>query len=187
MFTIRRIVYITITRVAHFECIESRSSLCTCAHVKEPVSIYDEVRTKEITLWPNSSPLMGYCLRESLAVQLQKLVTGEDDDDNDDDGDDNDGTNRLTRDSRPECSAHNADWILVRKRASQNSQDSSFNFVCRCKYPHLMTNKAGPMSSCSRAVGCNNQGRLDADSRASLSDPFVNGRCDCDDGVRICA
>lgn len=45
-----------------------------------------------------------------------------------------------------------------------------------------MANIAGPMSACSRAVGCNEHERLDPDSRMSRSDPFVNGRCECEDG-----
>lgn len=148
---------------ACFACAETRLSLRVCAHVPENVSVIDFATGAKITLRANSSENKGYCVRESVARDLRGL---------------HDYRDRL-RDDRLRCSAYNAEWLLVRRRTLG---DSTYNFQCRCKYPHLLTNESGPQSACSVDVACNGRGRLDEKSRIGHRDPFANGRCLCDDG-----
>lgn len=77
---------------------------------------------------------------------------------------------------RKQCNPLNGDWVLARL---SESESSSYNFLCLCRYPHLMTNVNGPQSSCSKPIGCEPYGRLNAASREGLADPFVSGRCEC--------
>lgn len=148
-----------------FECIESRYSLRVCVHINEPIRILDEQKDQFITLPSNTSITQGYCLREKLARDI-KAATSEE-------------SSSSIREAKRQCSAYNADWILVRKRTDG---DSSYNFACRCRYPHLMTNVNGPLSACSLDVACNGHGHLDEESRSSRANPFVDGRCECENG-----
>lgn len=149
---------------ACFECVESRFALRVCAHLSKDVTLYDEERNRSFVLPANSSPAKGYCVGERFARNLRDLL--------------DDAGGRLA-DARKRCGARNGEWLIARRRTVG---DSSYNFVCRCKYPHLLTNVAGPQSPCTRDVACNGHGRLDEDSRLGLRDPYVDGRCLCDDG-----
>lgn len=70
------------------------------------------------------------------------------------------------------CNPNTGRWLLSR------SEDGRPHFVCRCRYPNLMTNSSTMKDDCSLAVGCY-PGQLDADSRAGLIDPYTSGFCEC--------
>lgn len=142
---------------ACFNCLEARTRIRVCKHLKEDLVLFDEVNERNIVLPKNDDPRMGYCMSKGLS----------------------DGLGEIGEDARRKCSIKNADWILARKRTEG---DTHYNFLCKCKYPHLLTNSSGLMSPCDKDVGCNGHGHLDANSVAGIVDPFVQGTCICDDG-----
>lgn len=150
---------------ACFECIESRTYTRVCAHFSHDITLYDEKTNTNVTIPANSSSLNGYCVRENVAKDLRDL----------------DAVEGRVSEMKRECSIFNAEWLLTRKYTGDASI-SSYNFVCRCKYPNLMNNENGPMTACSKDVGCNGHGQLDDESRASKRDPFVDGTCMCEKG-----
>lgn len=142
---------------ACFNCIEARTKLRVCKNLKEDLVLFDEINDKTIVLPKNSSADYGYCMSKGLA----------------------DGTANGNDDARRKCNIKNADWILARK---QTEGDTHYNFLCKCKYPHLLTNSGGLMSPCDKDVACNGHGHLDEDSVAGRVDPFISGVCICDEG-----
>lgn len=69
------------------------------------------------------------------------------------------------------CNPNTGRWLLTREKGEAN-------FVCRCRYPNLMTNSSSVKDDCSLPVGCY-PGRLDEDSQAGRVDPYTSGFCNC--------
>lgn len=69
------------------------------------------------------------------------------------------------------CNPNTGRWLLTREKGEAS-------FVCRCRYPNLMTNSSSVKDDCSLPVGCY-PGRLDEDSRAGRVDPYTSGFCNC--------
>lgn len=148
---------------ACFECVESRSSLRLCAHVNEDTPVFDVRANATIVLPKNTDTDKGYCLRDDLASQLKKLRDVES------------SVSKLKK----SCNVFTGNWLLVRRSVDG---DSSYNFVCQCKYPHLLTNLNGPQTACLKDVACNGHGRLDDNSSNGLWDVVAHGSCLCDNG-----
>lgn len=140
---------------ACFNCIETRVYLRICKHLNEDMVIFDPDKEHDLVLPKNEKKNEGYCMSEGMANGID---SGED--------------------ARRKCSIKNADWVLARKSTEGNTH---YNFLCKCKYPHLLTNSKGLMSPCDKDVGCNGHGHLDPESVAGNIDPFLEGYCICDE------
>lgn len=144
-------------------CLETANSLRLCMHISEDLEFFDVNLKRNIKLPKNRSVDRGYCLRDRLVGHISDLQNN---------------SSKLAL-NRETCSPQNADWILTKQSLFN---DSSYSFVCKCKYPHLLTNYAGPYSSCSFNTACNGHGTLDDESLAGRIDPFLHGRCICEEG-----
>lgn len=148
---------------ACFNCIESRFHTMYCVHLYKDVDIYVTDEREYRTMPANTNEYEGYCLSEKLTRLVRYYLKEINDPE----------LNEHSHNCRP----YSGDWVL-----SRLSLDGSYNFICLCKYPHLLTNIAGPMSSCSKSVACNNHGTLDSESIAGNIDAYVSGKCLCEDG-----
>lgn len=146
---------------ACFRCMESREFVRVCVHLEFPLPLY--LSDDEYLVMPaNSAPTEGYCLPRS----FERISH------------DNDG-NWRPADERRNCNPHTGDWLLSRLNAEG---DSSYNWICRCRYPNLMTNVDTILSDCMRPVGCRPHGRLDDDTSNGKVNPYTDGKCVCDEG-----
>lgn len=148
--------------LACFNCAESRFSLRLCAHFDTDVVLHDDDSGRVYTIPKNSSVDTGYCVKANVAAKLRD-------------------TRKHSR-VRKRCQERNGHWVLARLTASRDTRDSSFNFICRCKYPHLLTNLYELETECSRDVACNGHGHLDESLINGDIDPMHEGTCVCDDG-----
>lgn len=173
---------------ACFNCIESRKFVRVCVHLSRSIRLvlnYETDKTNGalaaansklfrhevaessddfIDLPANESADEGYCLPRV----LQQTV-------NDDNG------NWRPSDKTRNCNPVTGDWLLARLGLSENF---SYNWICHCRYPNLMTNASTVFSDCSRAVGCRPYGQLDDDARNGRVDPYLHGRCNCSTGYK---
>lgn len=76
---------------------------------------------------------------------------------------DNDKANRS-------CNPNTGSWVLVKR----DPEASAFSFVCKCKYPGLVT-QATISGDCNVDVACGNYGKLDS----VLVDPRHEANCMC--------
>lgn len=137
--------------LACFNCIESRRYKRICVHLDSDVTIYRD--STPIILPKNSTPTEGYCLPPNFSDMAPP-------------------SNNAVR----SCNAYTGAWILSRL---QTSDVNSYNWVCSCRYPQLMTNLTSPLTDCLRDVACGPYGHLDPASAAGQQDPYVKGSCVC--------
>lgn len=74
--------------------------------------------------------------------------------------------------SAHKCNPNTGNWVLVK----QNPLTSSFTFICKCKYPSLVT-QANIFNDCSVDVACGPNGHL---KTLNVLDIRTNGTCICD-------
>lgn len=160
---------------ACFRCVESRRFVRECIHLSKPVTVTNS-NNVTLSIPANDTSDYGWCLpsefRNISFVDDKPIPV-------------NQGTLRN-------CNPNTGDWLLVRADAYRNvkenaardnnvnSLDPSYNWICRCRYPALMTNLYDLSSDCARPVGCQPGGELDEQSRTGKIDPYANGRCVCD-------
>lgn len=150
---------------ACFKCRESRRYKRVCVHFPVNQTIVS-ANGREHVIVANSSPDVGWCLPASFKdIQF----------------DNESGTGRPPPEIARNCNPNTGDWLLASLSASGNETvDSSYNWICRCRYPNLMTNLDDPTSDCLKAVGCRPNGHLDDVAAAGLVDPYRQGTCVCD-------
>lgn len=153
---------------ACFRCVESRRFVRRCVRVKRPITVTlsDD---KQIVIPANASADQGWCLPASFK-QIRV---------------DNEGKLRPPFDATRNCNPNTGDWVLARLYADGKNAafDTSYNWICRCRYPNLVTNLGGDLTSdCMQPVGCKPNGQLDDRARAGLVDPYRNGTCVCGHG-----
>lgn len=150
---------------ACFKCRESRRYKRVCVHFPVNQTIVS-ANNKEHVIVANSSPDVGWCLPASFKdIQF----------------DNEGGTGKPPPEIARNCNPNTGDWLLASLSASGNETvDSSYNWICRCRYPNLMTNLDDPTSDCLKPVGCRPNGRLDDKAAAGLVDPYRQGTCICD-------
>lgn len=151
---------------ACFHCAESRSFVRECVHMSRPLPLLNKENVS-LVIPANSDVDEGWCLpstfRDVTFVDDKPIpITS--------------GTNQRN------CNSNTGDWLLVRVTNSvSGSIDSAYNWICRCRYPSLMTNLYDLTTDCAKPVGCQPNGELDEDSRMGRVDPYSNGRCVCND------
>lgn len=170
---------------ACFNCIESRRFNRYCIHVPTLLQIHlgfayngmPESAAENVTMLSsefdtgsdvldipaNESPDEGYCL----PAVFKNIVH-------------QDGAWKPTDEAR-NCNPNTGDWLLARLSVTG---DTSYNWVCRCRYPNLMTNVSTVFSDCMRPVGCHPHGELDEETRLGRRNPYTQGECVCDAGYR---
>lgn len=170
---------------ACFNCIESRKFNRYCIHVPQPLQVHlgfaytgmpgaaaenvslmsSEFDTgRDVLEIPaNESPDEGYCL-----PSVFKNIVHQD------------GAWKPTDDTR-NCNPNTGDWLLARLSVTG---DTSYNWVCRCRYPNLMTNLSTLFSDCMRPVGCQPHGQLDEETQQGRRNPYTQGECLCNSGYR---
>lgn len=148
---------------ACFKCIESRRFIRRCVHVNSPlrVSLNPQGNSDFVTIPANEHEDEGYCLSRVFANII-------------DNGTEN---GQPGTDVANNCNPHTGTWLLVRQSALG---DSTYNWICQCRYPNLMTNLTTIFSDCMKPVGCQPHGRLDDDTSAGKVNPYVSGRCVCE-------
>lgn len=141
-------------------CVEARSHKRVCVRMDNDVPVSDGY-TDRAVLRAHEDSSRGYCLPAA-----------------------------AERDKRRNCNPNTGDWLLMlatsRPDDSLESKSVSYvrnvvggyNWICRCRYPNLMTNLSGVNSDCLRPVGCS-PGKLDDRSSAGTIDPYAEGRCVC--------
>lgn len=141
-------------------CVEARSHKRVCVRMDNDVPVSDGYTDRSV-LRAHEDSNRGYCLPAA-----------------------------AERDKRRNCNPNTGDWLLMlttsRPDDSTDSKSSSsernvvggYNWICRCRYPNLMTNLSGVNSDCLRPVGCS-PGRLDDRSSVGAVDPYAEGRCVC--------
>lgn len=150
---------------ACFKCIESRKYLRSCVHVKHDLTVND--RNDDVIVIPkNRDSSVGWCLPKNF----------ENIDQDADDG----GATGIPKEIDRNCNPKTGKWLLAQLGDDGGNFDSSYNWICKCTYPNLMTNLTSTMSDCMRPVGCGDHGELDELSRKGLVDPYREGRCVCD-------
>lgn len=162
---------------ACFNCIESRKFVRKCVHISRPLQIsldyaFGNVQqdstvatqqTDYIMIPANENPDEGYCLPRVFAnIEW------------------NEGSWRPADESR-NCNPNTGEWLLSRLSITG---DTSYNWLCRCRYPNLMTNLSTIFSDCLRPVGCNPNGELDEAAKSGRVNPFTMGRCVCNAGYK---
>lgn len=152
---------------ACFRCIESRRYMRACVHLSRPLTVANAMGVEQI-IPANRSPDEGWCLPDSFRnVKF-----------------DNDRPKPIDNQVR-NCNPNTGNWILSRLVADgRDGVDSSYNWICRCRYPNLMTNLGDATSDCLLPVGCQPYGRLDEQSRNGAVDPYTSGTCVCSTGYR---
>lgn len=87
------------------------------------------------------------------------------------------------QDKTRNCNPNTGSWILSQLGQDNGKFDSSYNWVCKCRYPSLMTNvNNNLLGDCLQPVGCAPHGQLDDLSKAAKVDPYVKGFCQCETG-----
>lgn len=153
---------------ACFNCIESRKYVRHCVHFARSVRVHitqstdAELDDQFIDIPANANEKEGYCLSS-----VFKNIAHTDE-----------GTIKPIDETR-NCNPHTGDWLLARLSVLG---DSSYNWVCRCRYPNLMTNISTVFSDCMQPVGCRPDGELDEDTKLGKTNPFTEGTCICRNG-----
>lgn len=152
---------------ACFKCIESRRFVRQCITLKRPVRVslnfaFGGGSDEFIDLPANENEDEGYCL-----PALFKNIT--------EDSEGNQRPSDITRN----CNPNTGTWLLARQ---SDVGDTTYNWLCRCRYPNLMTNLTTIFSDCMRPVGCMPYGRLDDRAAAGLVNPYTQGTCVCSVG-----
>lgn len=152
---------------ACFRCIESRKYVRSCVHIERDVTVIRDDGSSAIV--PASGPTAndGWCLPQSFNDIIY-------------DG----GAVKPPPDKTRNCNPNTGDWFLAQLGQDDGSFDSSYNWICKCRYPNLMTNDGTLMSDCVKPVGCLPHGRLDDSSAKGLVDPYNKGSCVCDAGYK---
>lgn len=151
---------------ACFVCVESRKFSRSCIHVPNPFPVLNA--NGETVDIPRSSKTgntdEGWCLPSAFA-----------------DIDFSGKTPAPIQDKTRNCNPNTGSWLLAQLGQDDGNFDSSYNWICKCRYPSLMTNaQHNVLNDCTEAVGCSPHGKLDADSRAGRVDPYVKGSCECE-------
>lgn len=151
---------------ACFVCIESRKYSRSCIHVPNSFPVLSA--SGETVDIPRSSDTgntdEGWCLPSAFA-----------------DIDFSGTTPVPIKDKTRNCNPNTGSWLLAQLGQDDGKFDSSYNWICKCRYPSLMTNaQHNVLNDCTEAVGCAPHGKLDADSRAGRVDPYVKGTCECE-------
>lgn len=147
-----------------FNCIESRRYVRQCVNIPRPFTVTLE-GGRELVLPRNANANEGWCLPAAFKdVRVDKS-----------------GKLYPSFNEKRNCNPNTGDWILSRLFADE-AVDSSYNWICRCRYPNLMTNIGDLTSDCVRPVGCRPNGELDERARAGLVDPYRDGTCICGSG-----
>lgn len=118
----------------------------------------------DVTFPANRSAEFGWCLPSNF-----KSLTFE-------------GKQPVPRDIERNCNPNTGTWLLSQLGDDNGQFDSSYNWICRCRYPNLMTNLTTLMSDCLRPVGCGENGRLDDNAAKGLVNPYREGTCICNPG-----
>lgn len=149
---------------ACFRCVESRRFARECVHLSKSITVTNSSDVV-LTIPANDTADQGWCLpaefRNISFVDDKPIPV-------------NQGTLRN-------CNPNTGDWLLVRAESNDANLDASYNWICRCRYPNLMTNLYDLSSDCTRPVGCHPGGELDEKSRKGQIDPYANGYCVCDE------
>lgn len=155
---------------ACFVCIESRKYNRSCVHV--PSAFLVQTYNEETITIPASSKTNnkdeGWCLPSTFAsIDFAS------------------GSPVPIQESKRNCNPNTGSWILAQLGQDGGSFDSSYNWVCKCRYPSLMTNLNHSISQdCLLPVGCQPYGSLDPASVAGKVDPYVKGYCVCNKGYQ---
>ena len=151
---------------ACFVCIESRKYSRSCVHVPNRFSVLGaDGKTVDI---PKSSKTddadEGWCLPSAFSDI------------------DFSGTAPVPiKDKTRNCNPNTGSWLLAQLGRDDGKFDSSYNWICKCRYPSLMTNaQHNVLNDCTEAVGCSPHGKLDVESQAGRVDPYVKGFCECE-------
>lgn len=156
---------------ACFNCIESRKYKRVCVHLQQTLRLSlnatlsdDSMDNDEnvIDIPANTDPKEGYCLPETFA-QIAINESGK----------------YVPKDKTRNCNPNTGDWLLARM---STVGDTSYNWVCRCRYINLMTNLTTVFSDCMRPVGCLPNGILDKQSQLGRVNPYTHGNCVCNQG-----
>ncbi|KAK2574882.1 hypothetical protein KPH14_013129, partial [Odynerus spinipes] len=151
---------------ACFKCIESRKFLRSCVHIRRDMTVTD--KNDEILVIPkNRDNSLGWCLPKNFENIDQDL-----------EGDD--ATTVVPKEINRNCNPNTGRWLLSQLGDDGGSFDSSYNWICKCTYPNLMTNLTTSMSDCLKPVGCAPHGHLDDVTSKGLVDPYREGQCVCD-------
>lgn len=158
---------------ACFNCIESRRFVRHCVHLPRPIRLAlnrgaDSSSIEDdgyLDVPANESTDEGYCLSSVFANTIQQ----------------ENGQGYRPADKSRNCNPNTGEWLLARLSVLG---DSSYNWLCRCRYPNLVTNQTTLFSDCTRPVGCKPHGQLDPDSQKGLVNPYTEGRCVCEAGYR---
>lgn len=150
---------------ACFHCVESRKFVRECVHMSKPLTTVNQ-QNLSLVIPANNEMDEGWCLPSSF--RDVSFVDGK-------------PIPIDTGTSQRNCNPNTGDWLLVRVDNSFANVDSSYNWICRCRYPSLMTNLYDLTTDCAKPVGCQPNGELDEDSRKGRVDPYANGRCLCND------
>lgn len=162
---------VTEGEAACFNCIESRKYKRVCVHLQQTLRLSlnanlsaDSMDDDDnfIDIPANAEPAEGYCLPESFA---QIAI--------------NEAGNYVPKDKTRNCNPNTGEWLLARMSVVG---DTSYNWVCRCRYINLMTNLTTVFSDCMRPVGCLPNGILDKQSQAGRVNPYTKGNCVCNKG-----
>lgn len=134
-----------------WNCIESRKYKRLCIHFNEDLE-FKVTNGKVIKIEKNKDENTGYCL----PINFKDI--------------------KNKKDIERKCSKLLGDWVLT---SLNTSNQKSYNWLCKCKYPQLMTNQNTAYSNCTKMVACQGKGILDEKSLSGLIDPFINGKCEC--------
>jgi hypothetical protein len=160
---------------ACFNCIESRKFVRQCVHISRPLQVsldyafggidpYTSTQNNLITIPANDSADEGYCLPRVFSnIAL------------------NEEGSWGPADEKRNCNPNTGEWLLSRL---STAGDTSYNWLCRCRYPNLMTNVSTIFSDCMRPVGCNPNGELDELAKTGRVNPYTRGQCVCNAGYK---
>lgn len=156
---------------ACFKCIESRKFLRSCVHIRRDMTVTD--KNDDVLVIPkNRDNSLGWCLPKNFENIDQDLDGS--------DGSGNDVVTAVPKEINRNCNPNTGKWLLSQLGDDGGSFDSSYNWICKCTYPNLMTNLTTSMSDCLKPVGCAPHGHLDDVTSKGLVDPYREGQCVCD-------
>lgn len=153
---------------ACYKCIEARKFVRSCLHFPQNVTVTRKDGTS-FTIPSNADQTKGWCLPENfknIRFEKEAVVPG--------------------GDTKRNCNPLTGTWLL--SQLGQEDEDgeikfdSSYNWICKCRYPNLMTNLTTVMSDCMKPVGCGAHGHLDEVTARGEVDPYARGACVCDKG-----
>lgn len=146
-----------------FKCVESQRFIRSCIQVASGLTLTRKDGT-EFIIPPNRAEKYGWCLPSNFKHWLVS------------------GSQTGPIDSERQCNPNTGTWLLSQLGDDNGDNDLSFNWICKCRYPNLMSNLTTLTSDCLRPVGCGENGRLDDSAAKGLIDPYREGSCICDYG-----